>query len=194
VVLNLLYSASLIAYKINQFLAFIRLSLFSIGIFLIFRRLSLKIFNYALSIVYILTISYTLTKILLFSEHEEQLKYPGIWLSVWLTLVFSTTHFLLWFFVIQKHKRTTQEDDGYTQMAENGHVTGTNLPYSAPLLAPTQSETDTPNAETPKLDRVTAMNHIRKIFKFTAIHWPWFAAGFVCLLIYSGGNLILRDI
>lgn len=71
-----------------------------------------------------LTLSYALTKVLLFSEYEEQLKFPGVWLSIWSTFAMATTHFSLWFFYVQKKKKTKQEDEGYTRMAENGHVQG----------------------------------------------------------------------
>lgn len=86
--------------------------------------MSLKAFNYVVSVSFMLTISYTLCKILMFSEDENQLKFPGIWMSVWSTFTLSTIHFLLWFFYIQTKRKTRQEDDGYTRMAENGHVQG----------------------------------------------------------------------
>ncbi|KAI6183113.1 Antigen peptide transporter 2 [Aphelenchoides bicaudatus] len=170
-------------------LSFIRLVFFSVGIFLIFRRLPLIVFDYVLLIADILAISFSLVKLLCFSEIESQLKFPGVWISIFGTMIFAIAHFTLWFVYIKKHKRE-QDGEGYTRMAENGHVPGLQNNEEQPQPASEQTATEAEQKE-PKLDRSTAMNLVGKILEYAWLHKWWFFGGFVFLMVYSGARIFI---
>lgn len=159
--------------------AFMRLVLLSVGIFIVFRRRCLLVFDYVLSITFLLTLSFLLIKVLLFAELEDQLKFPGIWMSSLITFAFATVHFLTWFCYIKKRK-VKESDAGYTQMTTADEDSSTTSVDSA-----AQSE------KKPKIDRATAMEHIGRIMKYTAAHGWWFFGGFVFLVVYSGAKIFI---
>ena len=147
----------------------------------------------------------------MFSEFEDQLNYPGVWLSVLLTFAFSTAHFSLWFFYMRKQRKTKQEDDGYSRMHENGHANGNQYTFSlisimfrhsskcwstiAACYIRNNSNSLTKQRllqmKSPKFDRATVMEHLGKIFRFTFLQWKWFTGAFFFLLIYSGARIFI---
>ncbi|KAI6241142.1 Antigen peptide transporter 2 [Aphelenchoides fujianensis] len=177
-------------------LSTVRLGLMLGGLFgLVLRRRPVRVFHYAVALVFILTLSYTQIKILAFAENDDQMRFPGTWLSVASTFLFATVWFALWFFYVRKQAppvRTSASDGGLEyEHLPNGEtpaapaVNGTTPANGTATTAPTSAEEET------KVDRRSVFTHVSYIMRFAAMHWNWFLAGFVFLMIYSVARIFI---
>ncbi|KAI6191210.1 Antigen peptide transporter 2 [Aphelenchoides bicaudatus] len=158
-------------------LSLFRFTLSFVSIYFIFKRLKVQVFvfDYVLSIAYLLTISFSLTKLLCFSEIEEQLTFPGIWINISGTVLLSSVHFILWFAYLKKHKQE-QNEDGYTRMVEE-------IPQENAGVADAVNEQSKSEQST--------LTQIGRIYEYTIMHGRWFCGGFTFLMIFAGAKIFL---
>lgn len=135
----------------------------------------LKSLNLVILGLCIFSASYTIVKLLAFSEIDAQLKYPGVWLSfVWSFL--STSFFsLLWYFTLNKATLNYNRFFNPNE-AREGNGEGT------------ESELLVENEED-KADRLSTWHHIRKLMVFCFVQWRWLLSGFFFLILYSAGSI-----
>ncbi|VDK75519.1 unnamed protein product [Litomosoides sigmodontis] len=119
--------------------------------------------------VFILHWTFSLVKLLAFSEKIKQFAYFGFWLNVVWNVLAAALIMLIWNFVL---------------------LTNTSLGY--------QTLTDETRDVTPRLQdvrkefsRFGTGQHILRLLKYCKHEWKWFAAGFFFLIIYSSSRVFL---
>lgn len=113
--------------------------------------------------IFILHWTFSLVKLLAFSEKIEQLAYFGFWLNDIWNVLSASLLMLIWNFVL----RTNTSWDYQSLTGET--------PSVATRLQDTKNE----------LVRSGTGQHILRLFRYCKYHWKWFAAGFFFLIIYS---------
>ncbi|KAI6239835.1 Antigen peptide transporter 2 [Aphelenchoides fujianensis] len=177
-------------------LSTMRLGLMLGGLFgLVLRRRPVRVFHYAVALVFILTLSYTQIKILAFAENDDQMRFPGTWLSVASTFLFATVWFALWFFYVRKRAppvRTSASDGGLEyEHLPNGETPAAPAANGTTSANGTTTAASTSTEEETKVDRQSVFTHVSYIMRFAAMHWNWFLAGFVFLMIYSVARIFI---
>uniref|UniRef100_A0A8R1ER37 ABC transmembrane type-1 domain-containing protein n=1 Tax=Caenorhabditis japonica TaxID=281687 RepID=A0A8R1ER37_CAEJA len=160
-----------------QILSFIRQAFCAIAVILIVLDKTDKVkalFN-PITFNAVFTYSFSLTKFLAFSEIEEQLKYPGVWISVAWAILSGSIQVIVWYFVFQ-----TDHFD-YHQLI--------NIAGNAEESSEQESPSESQNVESGTSARAPAREPLHKflfrLLSYCGHQWPWFAAGFTFLNIYA---------
>ncbi|KAH7693181.1 ABC transporter, partial [Aphelenchoides avenae] len=136
---------------------------------------SLPLFFTGLSIC---NASFSLIKILAFSEESEQLAFAGVWLNmIWNCLSFVTLH-ALWHFVICANRLSLAEFSHQSLSSQSSDD-------AEPLVNNNES------TEEPKETRMSTLSHVLRLLTYCKYHSKWFLAGFVFLCIYSGARVFI---
>ncbi|CAG9530898.1 unnamed protein product [Cercopithifilaria johnstoni] len=129
----------------------------------------LKKFFIPLLGVFILHWTFSLVKLLAFSEKIEQFAYFGFWLNVIWNVLATILIILLWNFAL--HTNTSWDYQSLT--VETRDVTS--------RLQDTEKE----------LSRSGTGQHIVRLLRYCKHQWKWFATGFFFLIIYSAARVFL---
>lgn len=113
--------------------------------------------------VFILNWTFSLIKLLAFSEKIEQFAYFGFWLNVIWNVLAAALIMLLWNFVLR-----TNASWGYQSLTGEARNTTSRL-------QDTKEESN----------RFGTGQHILRLLRYCKYHWKWFATGFFFLTIYS---------
>jgi ATP-binding cassette subfamily B (MDR/TAP) protein 9 len=161
-------------------LDFVALSLFRTGIVIIgvyyFLRKVTPPWALFFTGIELTNISYTFLKLLAFAENDEQLGYFGFWLS----LIWNELAFLgllgLWYLIFRSKKLRRQTQELWTPTDE----------YTA-LFDVEDLADPTPSRSARKIieERISTLSHVTKLLDYCKHYAPWFAGGFVFLIIYS---------
>jgi hypothetical protein len=152
-----------------------------------------KILNFSMLGLLICSFSYSLIKLLAFSDLERQLHFPGVWLSIsWNLIAFLCLQaiYQLWLF---------RPNNEYQRRIEA--TNGSTTPYQPLFDESTSAEDFTPESSEPIRNnsqqnggnqlRISTWSHIRCLLNYCWHYRGWLAVGFVFLVIYSVGQLIL---
>ncbi|VDL80853.1 unnamed protein product [Nippostrongylus brasiliensis] len=130
--------------------------------------------------------SYTLVKILAFSEYEIMMKYPGVWMSMVWSMAAALLFSLIWYFIITAHsfdyqrlvseRFNTAESISDTDL-ETAREPSVFVSESYPMIAP------------PK--RISTFQHIKALLKYCQHQWLWFTLGFIFLVIYAVARVFI---
>ncbi|CAI2343058.1 unnamed protein product [Caenorhabditis sp. 36 PRJEB53466] len=127
----------------------------------------------------VFTYSFSLIKFLAFSEVEEQLYYPGVWMSVAWSILSGFTQVIVWYFVF------TSTPFDYHRLINT--TANTEETSEADTTVETQSENASSNVEsgTPPAVRQPLHKFLFRLFAYCGHQWPWFASGFFFLTVYA---------
>uniref|UniRef100_A0A1I7RYK5 Transmembrane protein n=1 Tax=Bursaphelenchus xylophilus TaxID=6326 RepID=A0A1I7RYK5_BURXY len=163
-------------------LSAVRWIIVGIGVVLRSRRYETTTFEHGLNIFTTLSISYTLGKVLAFSEIEVQLRYPGLWLNVILNILISLLlprfyKRFLSYLALNVNSYHRMENGQTVEPVENGTSNGnTALP-----------EGSAQNVEAEN-GRRSMGEHIKALLGYCKLHIAWFGMGFLFLIVYSAGK------
>ncbi|VDM61485.1 unnamed protein product [Angiostrongylus costaricensis] len=124
--------------------------------------------------------SYTLVKLLAFSENSRMLRYPGVWLSVVWSMLAALFFSLIWYFVITAH------DFDYQLLVSDR--------FNSVLIEEQQATTTTGSIETavqrsPEGDYT--IQHVSALLRYCQHQWIWFTFGFTFLVIYAVARVFI---
>ncbi|VIO95856.1 ABC transporter family protein [Brugia malayi] len=119
--------------------------------------------------VFILHWTFSLIKLLAFSEKIEQFAYFGFWLNVTWNVLAAIFIMLLWNFVLRRNTSWDYQS-----------LTGETRDVPSRLH-------DTKEEST----RFGTGQHILRLLRYCKFHWIWFATGFFFLIIYSSSRVFL---
>ncbi|EJD75434.1 ABC transporter, variant [Loa loa] len=119
--------------------------------------------------VFILNWTFSLIKLLAFSEKIEQFVYFGFWLNVIWNVLAAALIILFWNFVLR---------------------TNTSWSYRS-LTGDAQDVTSRLQDTKEESDRFGTGQHILRLLRYCKNHWKWFAAGFFFLTVYSSSRVFL---
>ncbi|CAD5213368.1 unnamed protein product [Bursaphelenchus xylophilus] len=148
-----------------------------LGLILIATKRSTKLFFLIFASFGVCSISFSLVKLLCFSEYPEQLKYVGIWMSiVWnilgSILSVASFHFLIrkWLFKTE-YERMQEEAEAEENPEENAPANGEEKPE--------------------KVTRKSVTAHVKFLLQYACQYWPWFSMACVFLVIYSTARIFI---
>ncbi|GMT23338.1 hypothetical protein PFISCL1PPCAC_14635 [Pristionchus fissidentatus] len=161
-------------------LFFIRMILLIISAILIINKKDpiIKTLNVPCLGFSIVSVSYTIIKLLAFSENEALLYYPGLWFLVSWSWLVSPLFCAFWFFGLSKSA------DNYTRLF--------NPDEEQPQDNQTEVEgNETETEESKKKAKRPTWKHVKRLFTFSFIQWRWFLTGLFFLLAYSGVRIFI---
>ncbi|GMR48220.1 hypothetical protein PMAYCL1PPCAC_18415, partial [Pristionchus mayeri] len=134
------------------------------------KKLSLPILGFSIT-----TVSYSIVKLLAFSENENLLYYPGLWFILTWTWISSPLFCAFW----------------YTSLSNTSIVY--NRLFNPDEEQPESTEAIADESETPseKADRMSTWKHIKRLVTFCLLEWPWFMGGIFFLLTYSAVRIFI---
>ncbi|CAD5210027.1 unnamed protein product [Bursaphelenchus okinawaensis] len=146
------------------------------GLVLVASKVSTDLFFLLFTSYGVCSISFSLIKLLCFSEWPNQLYFVGVWLSIIWNVFGSVLSVAAYHFLIKK--RMFQVD--YERMDEEN----TNQ----------EDQSDESNDGTDKPEPVTrksVMAHVKFLLKYAAQFWRWFSVACVFLVIYSSARIFI---
>ncbi|XGW21859.1 hypothetical protein V3C99_004653 [Haemonchus contortus] len=134
--------------------------------------------------------SYTLVKMLAFSEDTRMMQYPGPWLSVAWSMIAALLFSLIWYFIITAHdfdyQRLVSERISAITTATRDTSDGEDTSERA-----TRDAESSPILSTAK--RISTLEHILALLKYCQNQWMWFTLGFIFLVIYAVARVFIPN-
>ncbi|GMR34622.1 hypothetical protein PMAYCL1PPCAC_04817, partial [Pristionchus mayeri] len=149
-------------------LVIVRLCLLVTAAFLIALKETptIKNFNRPILGISIASVSYSLVKLLVFSESKDLLQYPGLWFVLIWSLISPPLFWALWTKFLSSpssvYDRLFNPDEGRSDS------NGSSIP-------------DNPSSSSKNL-RTSTWAHVRRLVSFCLLEWQWFLSSFLCLL------------
>uniref|UniRef100_A0A1I7WTD5 ABC transmembrane type-1 domain-containing protein n=1 Tax=Heterorhabditis bacteriophora TaxID=37862 RepID=A0A1I7WTD5_HETBA len=123
--------------------------------------------------------SFTLVKLLCFSEESTQLSFPGVWLSAIWSVISAVLFTLIWYFVIASNAFNYQRLVSISNHDENLQSSETRSAFHA----------EDGLSFTPK--RLSTLQHICALLYYCKLQWFWFTTGFLFLVIYASARVFI---
>ncbi|KAK6010365.1 ABC transporter transmembrane region, partial [Ostertagia ostertagi] len=130
--------------------------------------------------------SYTLVKVLAFSENIKMMRYPGLWFSATWSMTAALLFALIWYFIISAHdfdyQRLVSERISAITTGDTSNVDTTverGEAEASPLF--------------PKPKRISTLEHIQALLRYCQNQWVWFTLGFVFLVIYAVARVFIPN-
>ncbi|KAK5964602.1 hypothetical protein GCK32_001549 [Trichostrongylus colubriformis] len=132
--------------------------------------------------------SYTLVKMLAFSEDVRMMRYPGLWCSVVWSMTAALLFSLIWYFIITSH------DFDYQRLVSERMSALTSSDDSSDVETAVEREGETEvNPFLPTRKRISTLQHIRALLKYCQNQWVWFTLGFIFLVIYAVARVFIPN-
>ncbi|GMT24067.1 hypothetical protein PFISCL1PPCAC_15364, partial [Pristionchus fissidentatus] len=139
----------------------------------IIEKLSLPCLGFSIT-----TVSYTIVKLLAFSENEELLYYPGLWFILTWSWIVSPLFCVLWYLSLSNYPMD------YTRLF--------NPDEEQPATESNEESTDSDGIlPSEKTDKMSTWKHVKRLLAFCLKEWPWFLAGVFFLLTYSAVRIFI---
>ena len=155
-----------------------------------------RILNFALLGALICNFSYSLAKLLAFSDDVNQLKFPGVWFNVIWNIFAFLYLYGIYYFCLLKEKRFNFllifiKSTNFRPDEQNIIINGEPISNAyQPLLNGSSSSTSQTSIISPEQEKlkISTCAHIRCLLHYCWHFWAWLAVGFIFLIIYSIGK------
>ncbi|CAD5210025.1 unnamed protein product [Bursaphelenchus okinawaensis] len=147
------------------------------GLILVASKLPTDLFFLVFTSYGVCSISFSLVKLLCFSEWPDQLYFIGMWISIFWNILGSIFSAAAFHFLIKKrmfkpnYERMEEEEEQASDDGEPG----------------TSNAQEKPE----KVTRKSVMSHVKFLLRYALLYWKWFTVACVFLVIYSTARIFI---